>query len=119
MAVEVFTSVGRENRSRVRVRVIGDSSFTWIDLVYQWGAYIEAVVFDSINDNQDLRRHLHNKYHCPVLSSTTALKLPPHEPWHGIVFATVATDEDRDAVHRLFAAWLPAELIIAAPGKLT
>ena len=119
IAVDVITNVGRENHSRVRVRIIGDSSFTWVDLAYQWGAYIEAVVFDSINDNQDLSRHLHNKYHCPVLSTTTALKLPPHEPWHGIVFATVATDEDRDRVHELFAAWLPAELIIAAHGNRT
>lgn len=118
-AVEVITRVGRENRLSVRVRVIGDSSFTWVDLVYQWGACIEAVVLNNVNDNQDLSRHLRNKYHCPVVSLTSALKLPPHEPWHGIAFATVTTDADRSAVHQLFTAWLPAEIIIAAPGKIT
>jgi hypothetical protein len=37
LAVDISARVGRTNRSRVKVRVIGNASLTWVDLVYQWG----------------------------------------------------------------------------------
>jgi hypothetical protein len=38
VAVDVTACVGRGNRSSVNVRVVGDSSLSWVDVVFKWGA---------------------------------------------------------------------------------
>jgi hypothetical protein len=47
VAVELLTMVGRLNRSKVKVRVVGNSSFTWVELACNWGAHVQAVVADN------------------------------------------------------------------------
>ena len=107
--------VGRGNRSSVNVRVVGDSSLSWVDVVFKWGARLDAV----IADNPQVTRLLQKRYQCPVVDSTQARHLPPHGPFHGLVFATSRTLKDRDLLKDLFKCWLPADLIITVHGKLT
>lgn len=40
VAVDVISKVGRGNRSLVKVRVIGNSSVSWVDAVFKWGGGI-------------------------------------------------------------------------------
>lgn len=47
IAVDILGQVGRSDRSRVQVRVIGNDSMTWVDLCDKWGACVEAVVVDN------------------------------------------------------------------------
>lgn len=73
LAVDISARVGRTNRSRVKVRVIGNASLTWVDLVYQWGGCVEVVVLS----NAQLRDYLKSKYQSTVMSLPQAVKLPP------------------------------------------
>lgn len=115
VAVEVFARVGRRNRSKVKVRIIGDYSYTWVDLSDKWGATIEAAVVN----NQQLSHHLSSEYHCPTMTVTQARRLPPHEPWHGLAIATISTPQEISVVGDLFKAWLPGDLLIATHGHRT
>jgi hypothetical protein len=94
---------------------VGDSSLSWVDIVFKWGARIDAVVVD----NPQVRQLLQKKYQCPVLCSTQARRLPPHGPFHGLVFATSRTIKDRAVLSDLFKCWLPADLVITAHGSLS
>jgi hypothetical protein len=117
VAVDVAACVGRGNRSSVNVRVVvvGDSSLSWVDIVFKWGARLDAVIVD----NPQVTRLLQKKFQCPVVDSTQARHLPPHGPFHGLVFATSRTLKDRELLKDLFKRWLPADLIITVHGKLT
>jgi hypothetical protein len=44
IAVQIQTRVGRAGCDGVRVRVIGDLSYAWAEMVLGWGAHLEAVV---------------------------------------------------------------------------
>lgn len=115
MAVHVLSRVGRGNRSKVKVRVVGNSSVSWVDAVSKWGGELQAVVVD----NSQVTRFIKQNYRCPVLDPSQARKHPPHEPWHGIAFATVRTLKDRLLIADLFEAWLPGEFVIVAHGSLS
>lgn len=115
VAVDIIAHVGRRNRSKIKVRIIGDHSFTWVDLSDKWGATIEAAVVD----NQQLSRHLTSNYQCPTISVAQGQKLPPHEPWQGLAIATVSTPQEIHVVWALFKAWLPGDLLIATHGHKT
>lgn len=115
LAVNILSRFGRRNRSRVRVRIIGDHYFSWVDIVHKWGACIEVVVVD----NSQLRSLLKSKYHCEMLSIPQASKLPPHKPWHGLVFASAHSLRDKESIHSLFEAWLPGSMLIAVHGRIS
>ena len=115
VAVDVSARVGRNNRSKVKVRVYGDRSFSWVDLSFQWGACVEAV----IATNEQLSSLLKSRFQVRTTSPTQAVHLPPHGPWHGIVFTTLHTEEERKFFQKLFDAWLPGEVLIAVHGKLS
>jgi hypothetical protein len=112
IAVDILGQVGRADRSTVHVRVVGNDSMTWVDLCDKWGACVEAVVID----NAQLSAYLRSRYNCQVLLVSQGRKLPPHEPWHGIVFAS-ACAEDVASLQTVFDAWLPGDMIIAVHGS--
>lgn len=118
VAVDVTACVGRGNRSSVNVRIVGDSSLSWVDIIFKWGARIDVVVVVVV-DNLQVRQLLQKRYQCPVLSSTEARCLPPHGPYHGLVFATSRTLKDRVVLNELFKCWLPADLVITSHGSLS
>jgi hypothetical protein len=115
VAVDIIAHVGRRNRSKFKVQIIGDHSFTWVDLSDKWGATIEAAVVD----NQQLSRYLTSNYQCPAISVAQGQKLPPHEPWQGLAITTVSTPQEIHVVWALFKAWLPGDLLIATHGHKT
>ena len=116
VAVDIIAHVGRRNNSKIKVRIIGDRSFTWVDLSDKWGA---TIVEAAVVDNQQLSDHLTSHYQCPTMSVAQGRKLPPHEPWHGLAIATISTPQEIQVVRDLFKAWLPGDLLIVTHGQRT
>jgi hypothetical protein len=83
--------------------------------VFKWGADIQTVV----TDNLQLTRRLSTLYQVTTSTPQQALKLPPHSPWHGILFATIRTLQDRELIQSIFDAWLPADAILAIHGRFS
>eukprot|EP00804_Cyclotella_cryptica_P003629 CCRYP_002219-RA/>CCRYP_002219-RA protein AED:0.38 eAED:0.42 QI:0/0/0/1/0.33/0.25/4/0/448 len=104
-----MSRVGRLNRSKVKVRVMGNSSFTWVELACNWGADVQTVVAD----NPQVTSLLFARLQVPTTTPALAIKLPPHGPWHGLLFATVRTLQDRHLVQQVFDAWLPGDTVLA------
>lgn len=77
VAVELISRVGRRNRSLVNVRVVGNSSLTWVDIVFHWGGNLEAVVAD----NEQLRQLLKSRYHIASMSVASAVSGQVTPPW--------------------------------------
>jgi hypothetical protein len=108
VAVELLTRVGRLNRSKVKVRVLGNSSFARVELACNWGA--------DVADNAQVTSLLSARLQVPTTTPALAIKLPPDGPWHGLLFATVRTLQ---LVQHVFDAWLPGDAVLAVHGKLS
>ena len=78
----------RRSRSKVRVRVIGSSSMAWVEIFEGWGANIEAVVVDILDQLKDIRHLLTSM---PAITTQSALMLPPLGPWDGCLVSNLSS----------------------------
>ncbi len=117
VAVELNSRVGRSGREKVRVRVFGNGSFPWADVVCKWGAKLEAVVADNTEVITFVKKHCDIK---PILLDQ-ATSLPPAGPWEGIIFGTIKTDsnKDKEIFSILMHHWKPREALVMMDGKLS
>lgn len=49
VAVVASAVVDRMGRAQVQVRIVGDSSFGWLETSYVWGCHVDATVFVKPN----------------------------------------------------------------------
>ena len=113
LAVEINARVGRTGRDKLRVRVVGNSSYPWAEAVHLWGRKIEAVVVDNLQVITFLKQHCNLK---PTYIQQ-AVALPPLGPWNDYLFATLVTPKDVDWFNRLFVKWKPKQAFVMLHGK--
>ena len=80
VAVGFNTKIGREGRSDVLVRVVGDASLGWVEAAYHWGACLDAIV---LHTKKNLSSTLTHTYQCSPVNFDQALRMPTHGPWGG------------------------------------
>jgi hypothetical protein len=113
VAVEINARVGRTGRDKLRVRVVGNSSYPWAEAVHLWGSKLEAVVVDNLQVITFLKQHCNLK---PTYIQQ-AVALPPLGPWNDYLFATLVTPKDVDWFNRLFVKWKPKQAFVMLHGK--
>ncbi len=86
---------------------MGAASLTWIEAAHLWGAKVQAVVLD----NSELNKYLNKHYGYLSIPYDEAKHLPPHGPWTGIMFCTVASEKG------LFKVWLPRDAVAVIHGS--
>ena len=65
----------RRSRSRVRVWIVGSASLAWVQVLEEWGAYVEAVVEDIPQSPKNFRRLVTST--APPITTSQALVLEP------------------------------------------
>ena len=65
-----------------------------------WGARLDAFVLDNL----ELSDYIKKQYVCTPILVNDAVKLGPHGPWLGIVFATLSSATDAEVFRSLFDA---------------
>jgi hypothetical protein len=100
----------RRFRSRFRVRIVGSSLISWVQILEDWGASIEAVVEDILDPIKDISHLLSN---LPTITLQQALVLALRGPWDGCMFANIHTSNDAKLFASLFALWRPASAVIS------
>jgi hypothetical protein len=83
-AITSRMGIGRRLRSKVRVRVVGESSLGWVKALEAWGASVEAVVVDNPDSSKDVRGLVTST---ATTTSHEAFLLQPIGPWDGCMFA--------------------------------
>ena len=105
---------GRD-RSRVRVRVVGDCAFGWAEAANSWGATVEVLVHINV-DNHTVR----NSFALPKYYwRDTAIQLCGRSAFDGVYFTTVLDSEQATMSGNLFNLWQPMVAIIALPSNLS
>jgi hypothetical protein len=90
----------RRSRSRFRVRIVGSSSISWVQILEDWGASIKVVVEDILDPIKDIRHLLSN---LPTITLRQALLLVPLGPWDGGVCL-------QTSIHPMMPSYLPHSL---------
>ena len=98
MAKTSGEGVRRKARSKVRVRIVGNSSIGWLEVLESWGGSIEAMVVDIPDPYKDTRQLLNPM---PTITPDRALILRPLGPWDGCLFANLSSARDSNLVTML------------------
>ena len=109
--------LGRIGRDKLRVRVVGEHSFAWVEASMLWGATLEVYVRGRV----DLPKTTREAFSLPLLvTREEALELAPVDsPWDGVVFGTVLDRGDSELLVEVARAWRPLALLVATPGNWT
>ncbi len=98
-AIASQTGIGRRSRSKVRVRVVGETSMGWVEAFEAWGVALEAVVVNIPDKLKDIRHLLTT---LPITTPQDAHTLLPLGPWEGCMLANLASSQVSDLVSSLF-----------------
>ena len=108
----------RRSRSRVRVRIAGSASLAWVQVLDEWGAYVEAVVEDIPQSPKDIRCLVTST--TPPITTSQALLLEPQGPWNGCIFTHVQYPKDTLLLaSTLIKRWRPAIAVISLGASMT
>lgn len=109
-------TLDRRRRSVVRVRIVGDASFGWLELAMAWGAQVEAAVFKTARV-KELAQALNLQ--APIYSYQEAVALPPHRAWNGLILTTILSESDQQLVSKYLTTWKPQAVMVALSGMLS
>ena len=115
VAVKTRAVLGRQARSRIRIRVVGARSFAWLEAAMGWGATLEAVVVDHSWHCNQVKLQLPG---VSAISLKSATYLPPAGRYDGILVASIHHQDEADNVATVFAAWRPAVALLAYPPSV-
>ena len=101
VAARTKVLLGRQARSKVRVRVVGWASLALVEAANAWGASIEAVVVGSSWPYNGLNMLLTR---AAPITAEKAVSLPPLHDWGGIMAATIHNWGQAREVSVLFQA---------------
>jgi hypothetical protein len=107
---------GRRSRSKVRARVVGESSLGWVEALEAMGVWVEVAVVDSPDSSKDIRSLVTST---TTTTSHDAYLLQPIEPWDGCMFANLTTTQDSEMVANLFKQWRPAIVVLLVHASLS
>ena len=98
----------------MKVRVVGNHSFAWVEATVLWGATLEVWVRGSVPPKSPRAA-----FQLPlVLTPDEALNFSPQgDPWDGLIFGTILNQEDSDLMSRMFGVWQPRAILLAVPGE--
>lgn len=117
-SVTNYTSrpVGRRGRGSVKIRIVGDLSFGWVEAAKLWGGDVEAVVHKS-DDNHRLISFFD---HPRSVGLGVAASMSPHgEDWEGILLGTLTNDyHSFHMAEVLFSKWQPSIAIFAVHSSI-
>ena len=115
----VASKYSRPRRGRgskqVRIRIVGDRSFGWVEASVIWGGNVEAVVHRTSNNHR-----VRIKFNHPSsVDIETATRLPPMGKWDGLLLGTIGCPKDAELFSKLFKLWRPLIAITAYPPHLS
>ena len=107
--------LSRRARSRVRVRVVGESLVGWAEAAESWGAALEAVVVGS---NCEFNEVIWILTTATLITIAKAFRLHTDRKWKSILAAYILTLDDAVLVAKLFQKWRPTVALISLSGNL-
>lgn len=100
----------RKGRGSVKVRIVGDASFGWLEGAIKWGCHVEIFVCSRVKISQKSKELYPG---IDVVTPSKAAKMQPrHGKWEGIVLSTIDSKDQWDAVVSLLNEWKPSMCLI-------
>jgi hypothetical protein len=119
VAAGTLLVIGRKNKSRIRVRVVGHRIFGWLEAAKLWGVNIEAMVVPGCRDIDRVKHIVSLLTDTATTMLHSALHLPPAQDWRGVMLAVLADRTDSKPTATLFDRWKPEVAIFTIPGGLS
>jgi hypothetical protein len=96
--------------------VFGDASLGWLDAAMLWGASVEIFVCHGGNVKHLVGQLYPDVFVAPM---ATAVELPPHHCWDGLLVGTLSGAEDGNMLAKRMESWRPGIFVISCLAAIS